>query len=297
MKKVKKIFLVFLVIVFVFLSFNNVNAALVNCGRSGSDPCTINDLFAFGSSNSDNPFWINLIQTALGISGIIILCIFIYSGINLMFSGGKPEKIDRSKKMMVGSFLGILLVFFSFTLVKAGLMVLVGDKWSIYFGNSQVSSSSSGSSQSNSSTQTGVCSDNSSCRTTEYCCFNNRYDASNNRCSGSSGSCITKKKEFLLCKENSECRNNDCYSGYCFKKVDPSIKLKKVSDPSVDIANGDPCHSVSGSYQGKCMYISSDSLSIFNGSGLNLSSSECATNRTTDSGAVALVCIKQANYK
>ncbi|HOC96149.1 MAG TPA: pilin [bacterium] len=292
MKFYKSIFISFIILF--ILSFNVSNAALVNCGRTPDKPCTINDLFG---NTTEQPFWINLIQTALGISGIIILCIFIYAGINLMISGGDKGKIKKARDMMIGSFVGIILVFFSFTIVKAGLMIFVGDKWSIYFGNSQVSGSNNTSNTSNTTpvsnknnTNKG-CTNDSSCLSTEYCCYNNRYDASNVQCKGSPGSCISKKKEFLKCKDSSECRSEDCYKGYCFGKVEPTTHINTIN-------NGDFCNCGGNSpndanCSGRCMYINSDSLNIFNNSGLVYSSTTCKGN----TGNYSLVCIKEENYK
>ena len=279
-----KVFKKYLFIVFVLLSFvfssNIVNAAFVNCGRSASDPCTISDLFG-SSTTESNPIWIDLIQTALGISGIIILCIFIYAGFRLMISGGDQKKITKAKEMMVGSFVGILLVFFSFTIVKAGLIILVGNKWGIYFGNSEISTSSN--------STTGGCSNDSSCRDSEYCCNNNRYNPSNGNCINTTGACFSKKVGFLRCKDNAECKSNDCSLTYCFDKVSPSTYLKNGSN--LDIVNGDTC----GNGYGKCMYINKDSFAAFNSSDIKLTSSVCTG--TTDSNTINLICIKKENYK
>ncbi len=289
MKHFKKKF-IFSLILLSFVYFNVANAALVNCGRSGQNPCTINDLFG---STATQPFWINLIQTALGITGIVILCIFIYAGITLMISGGDKAKIQKAKQMMIGSFTGILLVFFSFTIVKAGLIILVGNKWSIYFGGDQTSGSTSSSSSSNNNSNNNGCTNDSSCLSTEYCCYNNRYDASNTQCIRSSGSCISKKKEFLKCKDANECRSGDCYQGYCFGKVEPTTHIGTVN-------NGDFCNCGGNSpndanCSGRCMYIKLDSVSNFNTSGLSYTSSVCTGN--TDAGNVYLICIKEENYK
>lgn len=287
-----KVFKKYLLIVFVMLSFvfssNIANAAFVNCGRSANDPCTISDLFGSSSAQS-NPIWIDLIQTALGISGIIILCIFIYAGFKLMISGGEQGKIKKAREMMVGSFVGILLVFFSFTIVKAGLIILVGNKWGIYFGNSEISSTSNTTTNTTTNTTPGGCSSDSNCRDYEYCCNNNRYNPSNVSCANTTGTCFSKKIGFLRCKDNVECKSNDCSLTYCFDKVNPSTYLKNNSN--LDIENGDPC----GSSNGRCMYIKTELLTTFNSSGLMLDSNVCTG--STDSNTVNLICIKKENYK
>ena len=118
------------------IDVNFVFAGLVTCGGDNQPPCTINSLF----SNADgNPFWINLIEKVLGFSGVIILCIFVYSGIMIMIFGSDANKRKTYISAMKGSFIGILLVLFSFTIVKSVLMLLVGDKWSIYFGAERIS--------------------------------------------------------------------------------------------------------------------------------------------------------------
>ena len=135
----KKIF----IILFVFLfNFNIASAGLVNCNQNCdkntgrcTDECTVDSLFG---KAGNNPFWIDLTQKALGISGIIILCFFVYGGFRMMISGGDKKIVELSKKIMIGSFIGILIVFFAFALVKGALMILVGNKWTIYFGDTKI---------------------------------------------------------------------------------------------------------------------------------------------------------------
>lgn len=227
---------ILLVILPIFFLVNTANAALVSCGGKGQPACTVSGLFNLGASGG-SPFWINLIQTALGISGIIILCIFVYAGFRLMISGGDSNKISIAKKMMLGSFGGIILVFFSFMIVKGGLMILVGEKWSIYFGNSEISTVNTGAAVTVTPTANS-CSNDSACLTSEYCCYNGKYNASNVKCtSATSGTCITKKASGtgVACIDNSECKTGECVTAMagakvCGCNIDTDCKVTTVSD-------------------------------------------------------------------
>lgn len=132
-KKIKKLLILLSFVLVFVVNINFTFAAIVNCGGgAGQAECTVNDLF--GSGAGGDSFWIKFINMALGISGIVILCIFVYSGINIMLFGSDPKKLKQSVDSMKGSFIGILLVFFAFTIVKSSLAILVGEKWSIFFG-------------------------------------------------------------------------------------------------------------------------------------------------------------------
>lgn len=99
------------------------------------DDCNVNDILG-NSSNyaSSPPIWTSLMRTALGVSGILILCLFIYGGISMIISRGEKAKISEAVKIMKSSVYGLILVFFAYTIVKFITIAIVGNNWKIFFG-------------------------------------------------------------------------------------------------------------------------------------------------------------------
>ena len=50
------------------------------------------------------------IQILLGLTGIIFLVIIIYAGIMYMTAAGDPGKVDKAKKMITQSIIGLILI-------------------------------------------------------------------------------------------------------------------------------------------------------------------------------------------
>lgn len=141
LKKILNIFLIISTLTTFCLSFNvfadetnetgvsqsgEATGGLVPC----TDHCTSEDLFGTVS----DPIWARLIRTALGLTGIFILFMFIIGGIMLMVSGGNPAKIDKAKKMMFSSIIGLLIVVFAYLFVRFIIMFIAGDNYKIFFG-------------------------------------------------------------------------------------------------------------------------------------------------------------------
>ncbi len=53
----------------------------------------------------------------LGITGSLALLFFIYGGVLFLISGGNKERIEKAKKTLVNSVIGIVLVFASYMIV------------------------------------------------------------------------------------------------------------------------------------------------------------------------------------
>ena len=108
-------------------------------GTGGLVPC-VNDCNAedlFGNpldyANAP-PIWTSLIRTALGISGIFILLMFVYGGIMIIISRGDKDKIKKAQDIMKNSVIGLLIVIFAYTFVKFIVIALVDNKWQLFFG-------------------------------------------------------------------------------------------------------------------------------------------------------------------
>lgn len=59
-----------------------------------------------------------LINVLLGLLGIIVLGTIVYSGFLWMTSGGDPAKIERAKKMIMASVIGLIIILSSYALVR-----------------------------------------------------------------------------------------------------------------------------------------------------------------------------------
>lgn len=151
-----------------------------------------------------------------------------------MLFGSNPEKLKKSISSMKGSFVGILLVFFAFTIVRASLMILVGDKWSIYFGVGNTTPVTPGSG----------CTQDSGCSSGQICCNTKNVEIFTGDCSVK-GSCINKPK-------------------FIFNITSDTNKISNSAGNGV-ISNGDACKTVvkivvegvekDKTITGKCAYI------------------------------------------
>ena len=63
-----------------------------------------------------------IIQAILSFVGIIFMVIFIYSGILWMTAGGNDQRIEKAKKIMVESIIGLLIVLLAYAIT----MFIVG---------------------------------------------------------------------------------------------------------------------------------------------------------------------------
>jgi len=270
MVKILKIFIVIFLLLFV-LSSNNAYAGLVTCGNTINDECTVDDLFKGGTgSEISNPFWVNLIQQALGISGIVILCIFIFAGVKMMISGGDPSKIKAARTMMINSFAGILIVFFAFTLVKGALMILVGNKWTIYFGDSEISTTTTSSAV---ETNDGTCTHQTCSLTVGNVCCNTGIDVDGT----GSQNALSYFSECKIPANKDKCTNAKfAYDVPVAKKLKDPLVIDTV------ISNGDACHDT----EGKCIYVEESIInSYYFKADWNLSSDSCGKYKKTNEAA------------
>jgi hypothetical protein len=83
--------------------------SLIKDAECSSDSCTLNTFIALGVSLSD---------IILGLVGALTLAMFIYGGLVLLLSGGSAEKVSKGKEIILGSVVGLLIVFGSYTIIK-----------------------------------------------------------------------------------------------------------------------------------------------------------------------------------
>lgn len=83
--------------------------SLIKDAECSTNNCTLNTFIALGVSLS------NII---LGLVGALTLAMFIYGGVVLLISGGNTEKISKGKEIILGSVVGLLIVFGSYTIIS-----------------------------------------------------------------------------------------------------------------------------------------------------------------------------------
>ncbi|PIV52161.1 hypothetical protein CO115_01270 [Candidatus Falkowbacteria bacterium CG_4_9_14_3_um_filter_36_9] len=80
------------------------------------DPgCELNDLMSLVITISD---------MILKISGSLALLFFIYGGVLFLISAGNSEMVEKAKKVLIGSTVGIVIVFTSFMIIGFTLSAL-----------------------------------------------------------------------------------------------------------------------------------------------------------------------------
>lgn len=65
-----------------------------------------------------------LIKAALGLSGSIALLMFIWGGFLWLTSNGNAEKIDKGRSVLIWATIGLIVIFFAYTIVNAVLTAI-----------------------------------------------------------------------------------------------------------------------------------------------------------------------------
>ena len=65
-----------------------------------------------------------VIRAALGLSGAIALCMFVYGGFQWLTSGGSPEKVKSGKSTLTWAVIGLVVIFTAYTLVATLITAL-----------------------------------------------------------------------------------------------------------------------------------------------------------------------------
>ena len=126
----KKIFTLFSLIFFsiIFLNFSNPSANALgpllpesSCAKSGT--CTMNDFVQLA---------VELSKMILGVSGAFALLFFVLGGVMFLISGGSQERVTKGKQMIIGSVIGLLIIFGSYTIIGFTLKAMGirnAEKW------------------------------------------------------------------------------------------------------------------------------------------------------------------------
>lgn len=77
-------------------------------------------------------FFINVGKFILGIVGSLALLMFVYGGIIWVTSGGEAGKVDKGKKILLNSVIGIAIAFFAWTVVAFVVTVITSQNTNPY---------------------------------------------------------------------------------------------------------------------------------------------------------------------
>ncbi len=121
MRKKKKILYSNIVLSILFLAFivysHPVRAAigpllddaLIKKAQCSEGDCSLNTFIVLG---------IRLSDIILGVVGSLTLLMFVYGGVTLLLSGGNSETVSKGKSIILGSVVGLCIVFGSYTIIK-----------------------------------------------------------------------------------------------------------------------------------------------------------------------------------
>jgi len=128
-KSVRNLAALLLVIVPVFLLLSCSPASAAQTDLFGGQEAGINANIGL-SSQPIQVIIARLINIFLGFLGIIALVIFVYAGFLWMTSAGDAAKIERAKKMITASIIGLIIILASYSLVR----YFLGKFYGGYFG-------------------------------------------------------------------------------------------------------------------------------------------------------------------
>ncbi|HNX11140.1 MAG TPA: hypothetical protein PKI61_03275 [bacterium] len=93
------------------------SAAIVPENNKATGSYTLNDMVQTG---------VNVAQFILGIVGSLTLLMFIYGGFTLLISGGSAESVTKGKKIILGSVIGLVIVFSSYMIIQFAISAIGG---------------------------------------------------------------------------------------------------------------------------------------------------------------------------
>lgn len=111
----KKILISLSLATVLFLPVANVSAAIIddtiinaaNCSKE--NPCTLNTFLALG---------VSIANYILGIVGALTLLMFVFGGLVWILSGGSSDKVQKGKDIILGSVVGLVIVFSSYLIIS-----------------------------------------------------------------------------------------------------------------------------------------------------------------------------------
>ncbi len=127
MLKNKRVFLLFFLAIIVFFSFLAPKVMAAESDVLGTQ-IVENDINL--ESTSPRTVVVKVINIALGLLGIIAVCIVIFAGFKWMTSGGDEDKISEAKKMLKNGVIGLAIILASWGIVTFIFKSLTDDETS-----------------------------------------------------------------------------------------------------------------------------------------------------------------------
>lgn len=96
------------------------------CG-AGSDEAACNECRENGNCSLEQllQVFVNLANFTLGISGTVLLFVFVYGGFKWLLSRGDPKWVESGKAAMTGGVIGIVIIFGAYVAIN---VILAGIK-------------------------------------------------------------------------------------------------------------------------------------------------------------------------
>jgi hypothetical protein len=118
----KKTILSAFIVVLFFAAANRVSAAgLVPCGGPGEASCDLCFLFSLVKTAVD----FILLTVIPPVAALII----ILSGINLMANRNSPETVNKTKKVLYSTFMGLAIIFTGWVVINTALSAMKVTAW------------------------------------------------------------------------------------------------------------------------------------------------------------------------
>ncbi|MEK7097726.1 MAG: hypothetical protein AAB906_02670 [Patescibacteria group bacterium] len=125
----KKILISIMVLISIpLISTNSISAAALLQNSDKTEYSAISDSTKAGSNNNcidDGSCGVNdfikvglrVTEIILGLVGSISLLMFVYGGVMFLISGGSSERVEKGKQIIIGSIVGLIIVFASYTII------------------------------------------------------------------------------------------------------------------------------------------------------------------------------------
>ncbi len=111
-----------LLFVFLFLFFNQIQAAgLVPCGGKGEPTCQLCHFFVLFKNIINFILW----QIVPPVAVFMITV----SGFFMIFSGGNPENIEKGKKIITNTLIGLVIIYATWAIINLFFQVIGVQNW------------------------------------------------------------------------------------------------------------------------------------------------------------------------
>jgi hypothetical protein len=119
MKKLTAAAFLFLFIFSATAQFAN-GAGLVPCGGPDEEPCKFCHIFVLFDTIYD---------FALKMVGVIATLMFVIGGFYILIAGGRPEMLQRGKKILFAAVIGLVIIFGAWVIINMVFTALGVSEW------------------------------------------------------------------------------------------------------------------------------------------------------------------------